>query len=171
MRSLAAGILVLLGTGLPAHGYPQQAAPIQKAPGKKPASYELRANFSSEKRLQILAEIREQLWLTWRQHQPIQIAVAEYEPGRESHTTYTFGADSDGIWQLTIDSKSVVADPWYPNEKYHQQSVHHVYTVERMPNAGKYANAQVRLPVEADFPPDSYHLVMLDKAGVIVQNL
>ncbi len=170
MRSFAAGI-ILLGTGLTAYGYPQQAAPTQKAPAKKPASYELRADFSSEKRQQTLAEIREQLWLNWRQHQATQIAVANFEPGQESHTTYTLGADSNGIWQLTIDSKSVVADPWYPNEKYHQQVVHHVYTVERMPNAGKYAGTQVRLPADGDFPPDSYHLVLLDKAGTIVQNL
>ncbi len=167
MRSFATGILVLLGAGLPTYGYPPQGAPIQKAPGKKQVSYELRANFSSEKRQQTLAEIREQLWLNWRQRRPTQFTVAEYETGRESHTTYAIEADADGFWQLTINSKSVVADPWYPEEKYHQQSIYHVYSVERIRNGG----SQARPPVETELPTGSYHLVLLDRAGKIVQNL
>lgn len=167
MHAFAAGILVLLGVGLPTYGNPQQAAPIQKASGKNPVSYELRANFSSAKRQQALAEIREQLWLNWRQRRPTQFTVAEYETGRENHTTYVIEADADGIWQLSINSKSVVADPWYPDKKYHHQSVYHVYSVERIRNGG----SQVRLPVEAEVPSNSYHLVLLDMAGKIVQNL
>lgn len=166
MRLFAAGIF-LLGTALTAYGYPQQVAPTQKAAAKKPASYELRADFSPKKRIQTLAKIREHLWLQWRQRRPTQFTVAENEPSRQSHTTYEIGADADGIWQLTIDSKSVVTDPWYPDQKYHQQSNYHVYSVERVGNGG----SQVRLPADAELPSDSYHLVLLDKAGKIVQNL
>ena len=167
MRSFAAGILVLLGAGLLAYGIPQQAAPMQKPAGKKSAAYELLADFTSEKRQQTLAEIREHLWLHWRQRRPTQFTVAEYETGRESHTTYAIEPDADGFWQLTINSKSVVADPWYPNEKYQQQSTYHVYSVERVRNG----SSQVRPPVETELPSDSYHLVLLDRAGKIVQNL
>jgi hypothetical protein len=166
MRLFVAGT-ILLGTGLNAYRYPQPAASAQKALATKPASYELRADFSPEKRQQTLAEVREHLWVHWHLRQPTQLTVAECEIGKESHTTYAIGADADGIWQLSINSKSVVADPWYPDQKYHQQFMYHVYSVERMRNGG----SPIRLPVEAQVPPDSYHLVLLDKAGKIVQNL
>jgi len=171
MRLLTVGILVLLGTTSSALGRAQQSAPMQKASIKEPDSYELRANFRPEKRLKTLAEIREHLWAHWRQHQPAQLTVSEYETGRESHTTYAIKADADGIWQLNIDSKSVVTDPWYPDKKYNEQSAYHVYTVERVSNADNNADSQVRLPADAQLSSDSYHLVLLDKAGKIVQNL
>ncbi len=167
MHPLRVGIFILLGTGLPVLGVPQQSAPIREVRSKESGSYELRANFSPEKRVKTLAEIRERLWLHWRQRQPTQLTVGEYETGRESHTTYAIEKDADGFWQLTINSKSVVADPWYPDEKYDQRSIYHVYSVERIRNG----DSQLRLPVETESPSDSYHLVLLDRAGKIVQNL
>lgn len=167
MHRLRVGVFILLGTGLPVLGVPQQSAPIGTVLSKEPGSYELRSNFSSERRVKTLAAIRERLWLHWRNCRPTQFTVAEYETGKESHTTYAIGPDTDGVWQVSINSKSVVTDPWYPDQKYLEQSVYHVYSVERLRNGG----SQVRLPVDAVLPSDSYHLVLMDKAGKIVQNL
>lgn len=147
------------------------ARPLNKpgAVGKAGIVYTFKADLSAEQRQQMLGEIREKLWQQWQQRQPAQIQVVDHGPGHESRTWYMFEQDSDGLWRMTIKTKSTASDPWYPTVTYQENIESQVYSIDRVLRPRSSSAKPAQQAADGKLLADSYQLVFKNKFGGQVQ--